>query len=79
MMIFAYFCGQLDHSFTDKDTAQVEHMCRKLDSPWNDTWIFELENGETVMFWRKDGIIHGNIFGFDESDIPEESIANSGI
>lgn len=79
MMIFAYFCGQLDHSFTHEDTEQVEWMCRRLDSPWNDTWLFELENGETVMFWRKDGFIHGNIFGFDESDIPEESIANSGI
>ena len=29
MQIYAYFCGELDHQFSDTDDAQVEEMCRR--------------------------------------------------
>ena len=37
MKIYAYFCGELDHQFTDTDDKQVEEMCRRLDDPDNVT------------------------------------------
>lgn len=77
MLIFAYWCGQLDISFTDKDILQVDRMCRVLDNPANDLRSYELEDGSPVLFWRKDGKIHGNIFGHDERDILESEIANA--
>ena len=75
-MIFAYCCGMLDHAFTDRDEEQINRMCRNLDNPQNDMWEYKLEDGKAILFWRKDGRIHGNIFGHDERDIPESSIAN---
>lgn len=79
MLIYAYFCGELSHTFTDKDTEQVEKMCRALDRAENDTSEYQLENGEVIRYWRKDGVIHGNIFGRDDNDIPESSIANGRV
>ena len=76
MKIYAYFCGELDHQFTDADDKQVEEMCRRLDDPDNDTRSYELEGGRPILFWRRDGRINGNIHGHDERDIPESSIAN---
>ena len=76
MKIYAYFCGELDHQFTDADDKQVEEMCRRLDDPDNDTRSYELEDGTPILYWRRDGRIHGNTLGHDESDIPESSIAN---
>lgn len=76
MQIYAYFCGELDHQFTDTDDKQVEEMCHRLDDPDNDTRSYELEDGTPILYWRRDGRIHGNIHGHDESDIPESSIAN---
>ena len=76
MKIYAYFCGELNHQFTDTDDKQVEEMCRRLDDPDNDTRSYELEDGTPILYWRRDGRIHGNIHGHDESDIPESSIAN---
>lgn len=61
MKIYAYFCGELDHQFTDTDDKQVEEMCRRLDDPDNDTRSYELEGGRPILFWRRDGRIHGNI------------------
>ena len=51
-------------------------MCSLMDDPENDTRDFELEDGTPILYWRRDGRIHGNIHGHDESDIPESSIAN---
>lgn len=51
MKIYAYFCGELDHQFTDTDDKQVEEMCRRLDDPDNDTQTYELEGGEPILFW----------------------------
>lgn len=79
MLIYVYFCGELSHTFTDKDTEQVEKMCRALDRASNDTTEYQLESGEIIRYWRKDGVIHGNIFGRDENDIPESSIANGRV
>ena len=31
MLIFAYYCGMLDQSYTDRDIPQVERMCCLLD------------------------------------------------
>ena len=76
MQIYAYFCGELDHQFNDADDAQVEEMCRRLDDPENDIRTYELEDGRPILFWRRDGPIHGNIHGHDGRDIPESSIAN---
>ena len=76
MKIYAYFCGELDHQFTDTDDKQVEEMCRRLDDPDNDTRSYELEDGTPILYWRRDGRIHGNIHGHAESDIPKSSIAN---
>ena len=76
MQIYAYFCGELDHQFSDADDAEVEEMCRRIDDPENDIRTYELEDGRPVLFWRRNGRIHGNIHGHDESDIPESSIAN---
>lgn len=76
MQIYAYFCRELDHQFNDADDAQVEEMCRRLDDPENDIRTYELEDGRPILFWRRDGRIHGNIHGHDERDIPESSIAN---
>ena len=76
MQIYAYFCGELDHQFSDADDAEVEEMCRRLDDPENDIRTYELEDGRPVLFWRRNGRIHGNIHGYDERDIPESSIAN---
>ena len=76
MKIYAYFCWELDHQFTDTDDKQVEEMCRRLDDPDNDTRSYELEDGTPILYWRRDGRIHGNIHGHDESDLPESSIAN---
>ena len=69
MKIYAYFCGELDHQFTDTDDKQVEEMCRRLDDPDNDTRSYELEGGRPILFWRRDGRIHGNTLGHDERDI----------
>ena len=55
MKIYAYFCGELDHQFTDTDDKQVEEMCRRLDDPDNDTRSYELEGGRPILFWRRDG------------------------
>ena len=33
MQIYAYFCGELHHQFSDTDDAEVEEMCRRLDDP----------------------------------------------
>lgn len=79
MLIYVYFCGELSHTFTDKDTEQVEKMCRALDRAENDTTEYQLESGEIIRYWRKDGVIHGNIFNRDENDIPESSIANGRV
>lgn len=76
MKIYAYFCGELDHQFTDTDDALVEEMCRRLDDPDNDTRSYWLEGGRPILYWRRDGRIHGNTLGHDERDIPESSIAN---
>ena len=76
MQSFAYFCGKFDYYFTDTDDELVEKMCALLDDPENDTRDFELEDGTPILYWRRDGRIHGNIHGHDESDIPESSIAN---
>ena len=76
MKIYAYFCGELDHQFTDTDDALVEEMCSRLDDPDNDTRSYWLEGGRPILYWRRDGRIHGNIHGHDERDIPESSIAN---
>ena len=76
MKIYAYFCGELNHQFTDTDDKQVEEMCRRLDDPDNDTRSYWLEGGRPILFWRRDGRIHGNTLGHDERDIPESSIAN---
>lgn len=76
MQIFSYFCGKFDYYFTDTDDELVEKMCALLDDPENDTRDFELEDGTPILYWRRDGRIHGNIHGHDESDIPESSIAN---
>lgn len=70
--IYAYFCGELDHQFSDADDEQVEEMCRRLDDPENDVRSYELEGGRPILFWRRDGRIHGH----DQRDIPESSIAN---
>ena len=51
-------------------------MCRRLDDPENDIRSYELEDGRPILFWRRNGCIHGNIHGHDERDIPESSIAN---
>ena len=51
-------------------------MCRRLDDPDNDTRSYELEDGTPILYWRRDGRIHGNTLGHDERDIPESSIAN---
>lgn len=48
----------------------------RLDDPDNDTQTYELEGGEPILFWRRDGRIHGNTLGHDERDILESSIAN---
>ena len=61
MQIYAYFCGELDHKFSDTDAAQVEEMCRRLDDPENDIRSYELEDGRPILFWRRNGCIHGNI------------------
>lgn len=61
MKIYAYFCGELDHQFTDTDDKQVEEMCRRLDDPDNDTRSYWLEGGRPILYWRRDGRIHGNI------------------
>lgn len=79
MFINAYFCGEFSHTFTGMDEAQVEKMCRDLDDVENDTTEYKLESGELIHYWRKDGIIHGNVFGHDENDIPENSIANGWV
>ena len=76
MQIFAYFCGKFDYYFTDTDDELVEKMCALLDDPENDTRDFELEDGTPILYWRRDGRIHGNIHGHDQRDIPESSIAN---
>ena len=76
MLIFAYYCGMLDQSYTDRDIPQVERMCCLLDDPDNHMWQFKLESGEVISYWRKDGHIHGNIRGIDEREIPKSSIAN---
>lgn len=79
MFINAYFCGEFDHVFTDKDTEEVERMCRDLDDAHNDTTEYRLESGDVISYWRKDGVIHGNIFGHPENDIPETAIANGRV
>ena len=76
MLIYEYRYGQLEQMFTDRDTEYVDRMCRILDAPMNDITDYQTESGEAILFWRKDGKIHGNIFGHDERDIPESSIAN---
>ena len=76
MQIYAYFFFFFDHQFSDADDAEVEEMCRRLDDPENDIRTYELEDGRPVLFWRRNGRIHGNIHGYDERDIPESSIAN---
>jgi len=77
MRILAYYCGEFSHMFSDRDTEEVAHMCIVLDTPAIDTWRFQLENGDPVIFWRSSsGTIHGNIYGHDVNDIPESSIAN---
>lgn len=77
MLIYAYWCGELDHTFTEKDAEQVSHMCNVLDDPIIDTWNFETDDGTAILFWRDDtGRIRGNFNGHDERDIPESSIAN---
>ena len=68
MKIYAYFCGELDHQFTDTDDALVEEMCRRLDDPDNDTRSYWLEGGRPILYWRRDGRIHGNIHGHDLSN-----------
>ena len=55
MQIYAYFCGELDHKFSDTDAAQVEEMCRRLDDPENDIRSYELEDGRPILFWRRNG------------------------
>ena len=57
MKIYAYFCGELDHQFTDTDDKQVEEMCRRLDDPDNDTRSYWLEGGRPILYWRRDGRI----------------------
>ena len=76
MQIFAYFCGKLDYYFPATDDELVAKMCALLDDPEHDTRDLELEDGTPILYWRRDGRIHGNIHGHDESDIPESSIAN---
>ena len=77
MLIFEYWCGQLERMFTDRDMADVDQMCWRLDNPnIADAWDYKTEDGEAILFWRKNGKIHGNIFGHDESIIPESNIAN---
>lgn len=76
LTIEARWCEEPERTFTEDDDANVEFMCRMLDCRDNDLWSFYLE-GKPITYWRRDGIIHGNIFNYPEENILDEYIANS--
>ena len=79
MVIYLYWCGEIDTTFTDRDKPQVDKMCSDLDSKWywdDSMWEYHTDEGR-IAYWRgDDGKTHGNVFGHPESIIPESSIAN---
>lgn len=60
MLIFEYYCGQLDRMFTDRDTSDVERMCWHLDNPGlSSMWEYFTEDHRPIVAWELNGIIHG--------------------
>ena len=61
MLIYEYYCGELNRMFTDRDVADVDRMCWHLDHPsLADAWKYETEASEEILFWRKNGTLHGS-------------------
>lgn len=80
MLIYLYWNGEIETTFTDRDKEQIEKMCRDLDSEWyqngNSLFRYETDEGPVSFFEDELGHLHGKPVCYTHDDKPESSFDN---